>query len=87
MYTYEQLNSIQDHLMKYRGITNLRLKLDLLIGHFMLLRSDNHLSAELVDLFMIPQAREGVGGDMPMLFLLLHHSKVDPQLDVEIIIK
>jgi len=87
VYTHEQLISIQDHLMKRGGITDLRLKLDLLMGHFMLLRSDNRLSAELADLFMIPQAGEGVGGDVPMLFLLLRHSKVAPQLDVEIIIK
>lgn len=76
VYTHEQLISIQDHLMNRGGITDLRLKLDLLMGHFMLLRSDNRLSAELADLFMIPQAREGVHDDVPMLFLLLRHSKV-----------
>ena len=76
VYTHEQLISIQDHLMRRGGITDLRLKLDLLMGHFMLLRSDNRLSAELADLFMIPQAQEGVRGDVPMLFLLLRHSKV-----------
>ena len=72
VYTHGQLISIQDHLMKRGGMIDLRLKLDLLMGHFMLLRSDNRLSAELADLFMIPQAQEGVGGgDVPMLFLLL----------------
>ena len=76
VYTHGQLISIQDHLMKRGGMIDLRLKLDLLMGHFMLLRSDNRLSAELADLFMIPQTREGVNGDVPMLFLLLRHSKV-----------
>jgi hypothetical protein len=76
VYTHDQLISIQGHLMIRGGVTDLRLKLDLLMGHFMLLRSDNRLSAELADLFMIPQAREGVSGDVPMLFLLLRHSKV-----------
>ena len=79
VYTHGQLISIQDHLMKCSGMINLRLKLDLIMVHFMLLRSDNHLSTELADLFMIPQAREGIGGgDVPMLFLLLRHSKVYP---------
>src|SRR5438552_17381030 len=77
VYTHEQLISIQDHLMKHGGITDLRLRLDILMGHFMLLRSDNRLQAELADLFMISQAREGVRGDVPMLFLLLRHSKVN----------
>ena len=77
VYTHDQLISIQDHLMKRGGITDLRLRLDILMGHFMLLRSDNRLQAELADLFMIPQAREGVRGDVPMLFLLLRHSKVN----------
>jgi len=87
VYTHEQLISIQDHLMKRGGITDLRLKLDLLMGHFMLLRSDNRLSAELADIFMIPQAREGVGdGDVPMLFLLLRHSKVlSPHFNIKLI--
>ena len=65
VYTHEQLISIQDHLMKRGGITDLRLRLDILMGHFMLLRSDNCLQVELADLFMIPQAREGVCGDVP----------------------
>ena len=79
VYTHGQLISIQDHLMKRGGMIDLRLKLDLLMGHFMLLRSDNRLSAEFADLFMIPQAREGVGGgDVPMLFLLLRHSNIYP---------
>jgi hypothetical protein len=76
VYTHEQMISIQDHLMKRGGTTDLRLKVDLLMSHFMLLRSDNRLSAELADLFMIPQAREGVHGDVLMLFLLLRHEKV-----------
>jgi hypothetical protein len=62
--------------MNRGGIIDLRLKLDLLMGHFMLLRSDNRLNAELADLFMIPQAREGVRDDVFMLFLLLRHSKI-----------
>ena len=77
VHTNRQLISIQGHLIKCSEMINLRLKLDLLMGHFMLLRSDNRLSAELADLFMIPQAQEGVGGgDVPMLFLLLRHSKI-----------
>ena len=42
----------------------------------MLLRSDNRLSGQLAGLFMIPRTREGVDDDVPMLFLLLRHSKV-----------
>ena len=76
MYSHEQLISIQDYLMKRGGTTDLRLRLNILMRHYMLLRSDNRLSAELADLFMISQAREEVHGDVPMLFLLLRHSKV-----------
>ena len=54
-----------------------RLKVDLNMGHFFCLRSQNRLAAELADLFMISQEREGIdGGDVPMLFLLLRHGKV-----------
>jgi len=41
VYTRAQLISIQDHLMKRDEITDLKLKLDLLMNHYMLLRSDN----------------------------------------------
>jgi len=54
-----------------------RLKVDLNMGHFFCLRSQNRLSAELADLFMIPQEEESIdGGAIPMLFLLLRHGKV-----------
>ena len=76
VYSHEQLISIQDYLMKRGGTTDLRLRLNILMGHYMLLRSDNRLSAELADLYMIPQAREGVHDDVLMLFLLLRHFKV-----------
>ena len=55
---------------------DLRLRLDLCMGHFMLLRSQNRLGAELADIFIIPQENEGVRGSVNMLFLLLRQGKV-----------
>ena len=43
VYTHDQLISIQDHLMKCSRIINLKLKLDLLMSYFILLRSNTYL--------------------------------------------
>jgi len=50
--------------------------LDLLMGHFMLLHSQNRLSAGLSNLFMMPQINEQPHGEVNMLFLLLREGKV-----------
>ncbi len=77
VYTDEQFKFIQEHLIKRGREIDFRLKVDLNMGHFFCLRSQNRLLAELADIFMIPQAGEGVdGGAVPMLFLLLRQGKV-----------
>ena len=59
IYTNEQFMFIQKHLIRRGQMMDFRLKVDLNMGHFFCLRSQNRLSAELADLFMIPQ--EGGG--------------------------
>ncbi len=79
IYTDEQFRFIQEHLINRGREIDFRLKVDLNMGHFFCLRSQNRLLAELADLFMIPQAGEGINGAaVPMLFLLLHQGKVCP---------
>ena len=63
-------------LFQKGGELNLRMHLDLLMGHFMLLRSQNRLGAELGDLFTVSQVNEGPHGEVNMLFLLLREGKV-----------
>ena len=68
---------IQKYLIRRGQMMDFRLKVDLNMGHFFCLRSQNRLSAELADLFMIPQEGESInGGAIPMLFLLLRHGKI-----------
>jgi hypothetical protein len=77
IYTDEQFMFIQEHLIKSGREIDFRLKVDLNMGHFFCLRSQNRLLAELADLFVIPQSGEGIdGGAIPMLFLLLRQGKV-----------
>jgi len=83
IYTEEQFMFIQEHLIQSGRELDFRLKVDLNMGHFFCLRSQNRLLAELADLFTIPQSGEGIdGGAVPMLFLLLHQGKVSsPSVD------
>lgn len=77
IYTDEQFNFIQEHLIQRGREIDFRLKVDLNMGHFFCLRSQNRLLAELADLFVIPQSGESIdGGVIPMLFLLLRQGKV-----------
>ena len=62
--------------MQRGGELDLRMHLDLLMGHFMLLHSQNRLSAGLSNLFMMPQINEQPHGEVNMLFLLLREGKV-----------
>ena len=77
IYTDEQFMFIQEHLIHGGRDIDFHLKVDLNMGHFFCLRSQNRLLAELADLFVIPQPGEGVdGAAVPMLFLLLRQGKV-----------
>ena len=46
------------------------------MGHFMLLRSQNRLEAQLADVYLRSQYNEGVRGDQNLLMLLLRKGKV-----------
>ena len=77
VYTDQQFTFIHEHLIKRGREIDFRLKVDLNMGHFFCLRSQNRLLAELADLFTIPQPGEGIDGRaIPMLFLLLRQGKV-----------
>ena len=76
IYTEEQFIEIQKSLLAAGGEPNFRLKTDFLMGHFMLLRSQNRLHAELGDIFVLPQKNEGIRGDVNMLFVKLRDGKV-----------
>lgn len=76
VYTQQQFHEIYSDIIVHGKELDLRLHLDLLMGHFMLLRSQNRLGAELADIFIIPQENEGVHGSVNMLFLLLRQGKV-----------
>ena len=76
-YTDEQYIDVQEHLWKQAKITDLRTKADLAMGHFMALRSQNRLMAELADMYMALQAHEGYDGkSVLMLFIFLRKGKV-----------
>ena len=77
VYTNDQFIYIHEHLIKRGKELDYRLKMDLNMGHFFCLRSQNRLLAELADLFTIPQSGEGIdGGAVTMLFMLLRQGKV-----------
>jgi len=76
VYTSKKFHNMQNYLFQKGGELDLRMHLDLLMGHFMLLRSQNRLGAELGDLFTVPQVNEGPHGEVNMLFLLLREGKV-----------
>jgi len=54
VYTPEQFRDMQSGILARGKELDLRLRLDLCMGHFMLLRSQNRLGAELADIFIIP---------------------------------
>ena len=76
VYTLEQFREMQSGIIARGKELDSWLRLDLCMGHFMLLRSQNRLGAELADIFTIPQENEGVRGPVNMLFLLLRQGKV-----------
>jgi hypothetical protein len=76
VYTLQQFHEIQSDIIAHGKELDLRLRLDLCMGHFMLLRSQNRIGAELADIFVIPQENEGVRGPVNMLFILLREGKV-----------
>lgn len=77
VYTDEQFRFIHEHLISRGKELDYRLKVDLNMGHFFCLRSQNRLMAELADLFTIPQPGEHIdGSSVPMLFLLLCQGKI-----------
>ena len=76
VYTAKRFQDMQGTLFQKGGELNLRMHLDLLMSYFMLLRSQNRLSAELSDLFTVSQVKEGPHGEINMLFLLLREGKV-----------
>jgi hypothetical protein len=81
VYTNDQFKFIHEHLIKRGTELDYRLKMDLNMGHFFCLRSQNRLLAELADLFTIPQPGEGLdGGSVSMLFMLLRQGKVSKHL-------
>jgi hypothetical protein len=55
---------------------NLCMHLDLMMSHFMLLRSQNRLDAELDDFFTVTQSNESSHEEINMLFLLLRQNKI-----------
>jgi len=76
VYTDEQFEKIQCDLLKSGRMLDFRSKLDLCMGHFLLLRSQNRLAAELADIFTLPIPNEGIRGSVNMLFFLLRSGKV-----------
>jgi hypothetical protein len=75
-YTLSQFEEIHKRLFKAGGELDLRLRVDLLLGHFMLLRSRNRIAMELGDLSMLVQEFEGIRGPVNMLYALLQDVKV-----------
>lgn len=67
---------MQCYLLERGKMLDFRSKLDLGMGHFLLLRSQNRLAAELADIFTLPIPDEGVRGTVNMLFFLLRNGKV-----------
>ena len=76
VYSPHQLSAMNATLLIRGRETDLRTRLDILMGHFMLLRSQNRLEAQLADVYMRPQYMEGVRGDQNLLMLLLRKGKV-----------
>lgn len=76
VYTDEQFERMQCYLLERGKMLDFRSKLDLGMGHFLLLRSQNRLAAELADIFTLPIPDEGVRGTVNMLFFLLRSGKV-----------
>jgi hypothetical protein len=76
VYTETQFKDIQSYCLIRGTMLDFRAKLNLLMGHWMLLRSQNRLAAELADIFILPIADEGLRGDVNMLFIALRGGKV-----------
>ena len=78
VYTDEQFERMQCYLLERGKMLDFRSKLDLCMGHFLFLRSQNRLAAELADIFILPMPNEGIRGAVNMLFFLLRSGKVFP---------
>jgi hypothetical protein len=76
VYSPHQLADMAGGLLTTGTEMDLRTRLDLLMGHFMLLRSHNRLDAQLADFYFRPQYQEGIRGDQNLLLLLLRKGKV-----------
>jgi hypothetical protein len=76
VYTDDQFQKIQCYLLERGKMLDFRSKLDLCMGHFLLLRSQNRLAAELADIFILPMPNEGIRGAVNMLFFILRSGKV-----------
>jgi hypothetical protein len=76
VYSPHQLTDMAGELFAKGTEMDLRTRLDLLMGHFMLLRSHNRLDAQLADFYLRPQYAEGIRGDQNLLMLLLRKGKV-----------
>ena len=76
VYSPHQLSAMNVTLLIRGREIDLRTRLDILMGHFMLLRSQNRLEAQLADVYIRPQYMEGVRGDQNLLMLLLRKGKV-----------
>jgi|SRR5579859_310961 len=61
VYSPHQLSAMNATLLIRGKETDLQTRLDILMGHFMLLRSQNQLEAQLADVYMRPQYMEGAG--------------------------
>jgi hypothetical protein len=75
-YTPAQLLGMSRDLLNGGTEVNLRTRLDILMGHFMLLRSANRLELQLADVYLWPQHYEGVRGSQNILMCLLRKGKV-----------
>jgi len=77
VYTPNQLTNFIGTLIKKGGEVDLRTRVDLLMGHFMLLRSGNRLEAQIADLYFMPQYMNGpTRPPVNLLMLLLRKGKV-----------
>jgi hypothetical protein len=76
VYSPHQLLEMSATLLVQGKEIDLRTRLDILMGHFMLLRSQNRLESQLADVYMRPQYNKGVRGDQNLLMLLLQKGKV-----------
>ncbi len=74
--TLQELNRCVDIQLSLGTYVSIRIRMDLILAQYMMLRGEDRRHAEFPDLFTVDSLNEGHKGNVPMLILRLGEGKV-----------